>query len=148
MRCLCLTGGMDIKTISLIFSRHGFTVQEKAKANKPQTQEKKCYYSFIAWVFAWYRTKPRGPGGTQGPRPASPPTWRCLPLGWGPAPAPNSNWSGTVPRYCTLTLASHGNTAFGRELPYTWLTRGPPEQKLFLVALQPCLLTWGITINT
>lgn len=40
MRCLCLTGGMDIKTISLIFSRHGFTVQEKAKANKPQTQEK------------------------------------------------------------------------------------------------------------
>lgn len=40
MHYLCLIGGMDIKDILLIFSRHRFTVQEKAKANKPQTQKK------------------------------------------------------------------------------------------------------------
>lgn len=41
MCCCCLIGGMDIKTFPRIFSRHRFSVQEKAKANKAQTQEKK-----------------------------------------------------------------------------------------------------------
>lgn len=64
-RC-CLIGGMDIKNFLRIFSRHGFTVQEKAKANKAQTQKKDCCYSFMARAFT-QRTKPRGPGGTEGP---------------------------------------------------------------------------------
>lgn len=68
MRCRCLIGGMDMKNFLCIFSRHGSTVQEKAKPNKAQTQEKKnCCYSFMTWAFTQCRTKPRGPSGTKGP---------------------------------------------------------------------------------
>lgn len=91
MRRLCPIGGTGIKNILLIFSRHGFAVQEKAKANKPQTQEK------IAIIHLWrgrlHGAEPNagGPTGTEGPRPTSPPSWRCLLAGSGPAPAQNLN---------------------------------------------------------
>lgn len=66
MHHLCLIGGMDIKNILLIFSTHRFTVQEKPKANKPQTEN-------IAIIHLWHgrlhaaEPNPGPPGGTEGP---------------------------------------------------------------------------------
>jgi len=90
MRHLCLIGGMDIKSISLIFSRYRFAVQEKEKANKPQTQKKLLLLIYSMGV-SMVLKQTQGPRRYRGPRPALPPAWHCLLDDWGPAPAQNLN---------------------------------------------------------
>lgn len=84
---------MDIKNFSRIFSRHGFTVQEKAKANKAQTQKKE-----IAVIHLWHRRLHNAE-----PNPGAPVVLRALhslaanlASCWGPAPAQNFNWHSKV----------------------------------------------------
>ena len=66
MHCLCLIGGMDIKNISLIFSRHRFTVQQKAKPNKPQTQKKFLLFIYGMGVCT-VQNQTQGPQWYRGP---------------------------------------------------------------------------------
>lgn len=72
-RC-CLIGGMDIKNFLRIFSRHGFTVQEKAKANKAQTQKKRLLL-FIYGTGVYTTNQTQGPWWHRGPCTAWQPTW-------------------------------------------------------------------------
>lgn len=100
MRCRCLIGGMDMKNFLCIFSRHRSTVQEKAKPNKAQTQEKK-----IAVIHLWH-----GRLHNAEPNPGAPVVPRaphCLAANltscWGPAPAQNFNRHSTVQNFLSLT---------------------------------------------
>lgn len=141
---LCLIGGMDIKNISLIFSRYRFTIQEKEKANKPQTQKKLLLFIYGMGVCT-VQNQTLGPHRYQGP-PSCLATSLALPAGWLGA---SSSWHGTMPR------PLHADSQLPR--PYSFwagaalhlANSGSSQTKSFFLAhLQPCCPTWGTTINT
>lgn len=71
----CLIGGMYIKNVSCIFSRHGFTVQEKAKANKAQTQKKKMLLFIYGMGVYTTQNQTQGPRWYRGPCTPWQPSW-------------------------------------------------------------------------
>ena len=88
----------SLKKAGCLFLKAQVHCPTKSKTKQTSDPEK------IPIIHLWHgrlhsaEPNPGAPVVPRAPRPASPPTWCCPPAGWGPAPAQNLNWRGTVPR--------------------------------------------------